>query len=325
VAERHVKEARIHLAKRRLDKAALACGAALRSAPLNQAALRVTEQVMKALVARKPGDLDARVHLAQALFAQSKFLEAADAAWDGWQLDPSHDALRTLAAKAYKRALDVLETERRRKEVLLRSVELDPNDGSAHVRIATYLLLHGSLDEAADHYRSALRVDPANGAAKEGLKRVLAAKSGAFPGQPSADERRRLPVQQRLPWTLLPRGHLPWERLERELRPIFASHGRRPATEIPGRLQLLSRMKPDFTAVGEEGFEGYVVFAFEETGVYILESIFYGNATYVLGGDWEALCRKTKGELLDRHLHKARIFHTKNWESRMRRWLPTNW
>ena len=87
-------------------------------------------------------------------------------------------------------------------------------------------------------------------------------------------------------------------------------------------MQLLTdEFHPDFTAVGEAGFEGCVLFAFEGRGLYVLESFEYGNATYILGGDWQTVSQRTKKEILEGGLHKSRIVHAQSWERQLRQVL----
>lgn len=118
-----------------------------------------------------------------------------------------------------------------------------------------------------------------------------------------------VPVTRRLNWTVLPEGEYPWERTREELETVVnrAPEGNRPV--IWERLETIAAHEPDFTAVGRGGFAGYVVFGFEDRSIYVLESAFYGNATYVLGDDWQRLSQLTKAELLDRDLHEQRIIH----------------
>jgi hypothetical protein len=66
-------------------------------------------------------------------------------------------------------------------------------------------------------------------------------------------------------------------------------------------------------AIGNGGFVGYVVFGFEDTGIYILESAYINNATYVFDEGWEAFSQLTKAKILTQGVHHARIIHNKHW------------
>lgn len=125
-------------------------------------------------------------------------------------------------------------------------------------------------------------------------------------------------VHRRLNWEVLPKGELPWPQLSQRLRPIVK--------ELPGgnqavawhRLEFMQTFEPSFTAVGAGGFRGYIVFGFPQAKLYFVESLHYGNATYVFGDDWERLSQMTKAEILNGDLQQARIIHTAGWEGRIR-------
>ena len=78
---------------------------------------------------------------------------------------------------------------------------------------------------------------------------------------------------------------------------------------------------PDFVAYGRSGFRGYAVFGFKQKGIYVLESAFPNNATYVLGGDWETISQLSKAEILSQNLHKARIIHDANWDKNFKKMM----
>jgi len=76
----------------------------------------------------------------------------------------------------------------------------------------------------------------------------------------------------------------------------------------------VNKYGPEFLAVGRAGFWGYVIFGFPDKDIYILESIYFGNATYVFADNWETLSTKTKAEILDAKLQKDRIIHKESWD-----------
>lgn len=123
---------------------------------------------------------------------------------------------------------------------------------------------------------------------------------------------------RRLNWTVLPPGEHPWPRLQKQLQPIVdqAAEGNRPL--LLHRLSFINAYKPTFTAVGRAGFAGYIVFGFPEKDLFVLESLYYGNATYVFGEQWEALSRMTKAEILGGHLERDRIIHRDGWQRAVR-------
>lgn len=128
----------------------------------------------------------------------------------------------------------------------------------------------------------------------------------------------RAPVN-RLNWEVLPRGEMPWEQLADRVRPLI---DRMPGGNQPvarHRLKTLNDLGPDFIAIGRAGFRGYLIFAFEEARRYIVESLYYGNATYVFGQDWRELSQMTKADILRESLQEDRIIHRLGWEAKVRR------
>jgi hypothetical protein len=128
----------------------------------------------------------------------------------------------------------------------------------------------------------------------------------------------KAPVR-RLNWTVLPPGRMPWEQLRTHLQPLIqrARKGNQPV--IAHRLETINGYGPEFTAVGHGGFDGYVIFGFPERNLYICESRYSGNATYVFGQDWETLSQMTKADILSESLQEARLIHRAGWEAHLRR------
>ncbi|MFH1712448.1 MAG: hypothetical protein ABH846_04420 [Patescibacteria group bacterium] len=122
----------------------------------------------------------------------------------------------------------------------------------------------------------------------------------------------QVPIR-RLNWHLLPPGQRPWEQLRHDLEPIInlAPEGKR--VVIENRLETISKYKPDFHAYGTGGFQGYVVLGFTDRQLYVLESLIYGNATYVLGRGWEEISKLTKAEILQEDWHLHRFIHREGW------------
>ncbi len=120
---------------------------------------------------------------------------------------------------------------------------------------------------------------------------------------------------KRLNWNVLPKGQMPWSNLKKLLQPILnkAPQGNRGI--ILYRFKTLNNFNPDFHAIGHAGFYGYVIFGFPKKNIYICESIYSDNATYVFENQWEDFSKLTKAEILDNNYQKARIIHTKNWSS----------
>ncbi|HXS45971.1 MAG TPA: hypothetical protein VN756_00740, partial [Solirubrobacterales bacterium] len=98
---------------------------------------------------------------------------------------------------------------------------------------------------------------------------------------------------RQLNWELLPPGEMPWPQLQTHVKPLIDAMGERKGPVATRRLKVLTQeFQPDVVAVGRAGFSGYLAFGYGE--VYVMESLYYGNATYVFGSDWEELSKLSK-------------------------------
>lgn len=69
---------------------------------------------------------------------------------------------------------------------------------------------------------------------------------------------------------------------------------------------------------GVNGFKGYYAYLYDN--YCVLESAFYGNATYIIPKDnWEELSQKTKRELFDERKVVEKIDHTEKWKQNIAR------
>lgn len=94
----------------------------------------------------------------------------------------------------------------------------------------------------------------------------------------------------------------------------------------PAYAEIYSQLDPSryIDLLGREidpGFSRYVVFGFPQKNLYVVESMVYGNATYMFARDWESLSRMTKAEILEGGLHEQRLVHRLGWEDEVRRLL----
>lgn len=126
---------------------------------------------------------------------------------------------------------------------------------------------------------------------------------------------------RKLNWRLLPPGEHPWPKLRQSLSPVIQAVPDGNRVVIEHRLEAINKHKPAFGAIGEGGFHGYVVLGFPDKEIYVLESLLYGNATYVLDARWEEISKLTKKEILQEELHKARVIHKSGWDEKIRKLL----
>jgi len=121
----------------------------------------------------------------------------------------------------------------------------------------------------------------------------------------------------RLNWEILPPGQYPWKQLKPKVDELIRLAPKGNQNVIAHRFEEINEYHPDFHAIGRAGFRGYIVFGFPNRNLYMLESIYFGNATYVFDKKWEELSQKSKAEILDAHLLKDRIIHHLGWEQKI--------
>jgi len=121
----------------------------------------------------------------------------------------------------------------------------------------------------------------------------------------------------RLNWVILPQGEIPWEHFKKEIDPIVKSAPEGNQKVLYYRLEVVNSLKPDFRAIGSGGFHGYIVHGFTKDKIYLLESVYYGNATYVFDKNWEILSQLTKAQILSNDFQEARIIHRQGWKKKV--------
>jgi len=121
------------------------------------------------------------------------------------------------------------------------------------------------------------------------------------------------PKLKRLQWEILPKGEYPWEKSKSIIQKATESLKEGDQKIIEHRMKILSRRNPDFLATGRGGFSGYFVYGFKDKNVYVLESIYLDNATYVFSSEWEELSQLTKREIIQGKLPHQRIVHNHKW------------
>lgn len=130
-----------------------------------------------------------------------------------------------------------------------------------------------------------------------------------------ADRQHLLPGKiVRLNWTILPEGDQLWQALSKAVDHVTARKSSKEKEVITYRFDVIKNLKPDFAATGEHGFAGYVIFGFSQWNLYLLESLFFGNATYALGQDWKSLSKLSKAQLIQNDLHEFRVIHSASWQ-----------
>ncbi|GAB2561931.1 hypothetical protein [Spirosoma aerophilum] len=127
---------------------------------------------------------------------------------------------------------------------------------------------------------------------------------------------------ERRNWTVLPTGEYPWDRAKDVLSDVTKGLSESKRRLVDFRFEHITKFKPSKLIIGTAGFYGYVIFCFEDVNLYLLESRFTDNATYVFDDKWEALAKLTKSEIINGELAKDRVVHKSGWPMQISRLFP---
>jgi hypothetical protein len=120
-----------------------------------------------------------------------------------------------------------------------------------------------------------------------------------------------------LPWVLLPPGKGN-NQLQQLLARVREFARRNPAVVIDeDRIRHAYELRPKQVYIGQDHFDGYVVFLFPGTSKVLMEHPIEGNAAYVLSQNWKYLSSLTKTELIARK-DSRRIIHNGEWKHALR-------
>lgn len=121
------------------------------------------------------------------------------------------------------------------------------------------------------------------------------------------------PRLKHLQWDVLPSGEFPWDKAKAIISQRTKHLEDKDKKVIEYRMKVISQKEPDFLATGRAGFNGYFVYGFTNRDVYILESMEFGNATYVFNSEWKEISKLTKNQIINSDLPHQRIIHSKAW------------
>jgi hypothetical protein len=128
----------------------------------------------------------------------------------------------------------------------------------------------------------------------------------------------RLAGSKKVLWKILPHGKNRLQAIIRYFDEIFRFSNKNNLVERQ-RLYDVYELGADEIYVGDDEFEGYVVFVFLSRDMAVLESPYYGNATYTIWGSWQQLSRLDKSTLLSQYNRKVvRIIHKEHWLSNLK-------
>jgi hypothetical protein len=121
------------------------------------------------------------------------------------------------------------------------------------------------------------------------------------------------PATRRVNWVMLPPGEHPWDRIEAHVKAVFKGKAPTVAAAVLMRQDVIVAHRPSAIYTGQAGFSDYFAYIFKDRGLVVLESVFYGNALYVFGQNWEATSMLTKADIIRNDLAAARIIHSRDW------------
>ncbi|WP_455126911.1 hypothetical protein [Pseudoramibacter alactolyticus] len=118
-------------------------------------------------------------------------------------------------------------------------------------------------------------------------------------------------------WKILPPGKYPWDKAEKELENYFKNATLKNKRVLKNRHKAISDNNPDFMAIGQDSFNGYVVYGFIAKNLYVFESNRINNATYIFKGKWEETSKLTKRDVIKGRLCYKRLIHSEEWNEKI--------
>lgn len=123
---------------------------------------------------------------------------------------------------------------------------------------------------------------------------------------------------KRVNWEILPKGTLTWQQIS-NLISRLKKGAAKANTFQEYRYNTLLKTNPDSIYKGIAGFNGYLAFIYKKKNIAIMESFYYGKASYVFDNNWMKYSQLTKREILEGHLQKERIIHDNAWKTKILR------
>ena len=135
----------------------------------------------------------------------------------------------------------------------------------------------------------------------------------------SEDEKEEITINE-LSWQILPPGKHPFPRIISHYEQIL--HSNPTVTFDKNRLYKINSLGPSAIYKGQGEFLDYIAFEFQDKQVAVLENPIFGNAIYVIRGDWKKLSKLSKSDLLWNHSNNTtRIIHKGDWFVRLKQEL----
>lgn len=119
---------------------------------------------------------------------------------------------------------------------------------------------------------------------------------------------------KKLPWKFFPEGQWTVEQIVKEFEK-FISHDE--VVDESRIWKIYDNLNPTECYVSQEGFNRYIAFCFEWANKVVLECPIYGNAIYVIKGDWKEITKLHKWQAKLSHQVTV-IRHNDTWFNRLK-------
>jgi len=126
---------------------------------------------------------------------------------------------------------------------------------------------------------------------------------------------------KKVKWIILPPGKHPFSEIIRYIKQLKKTRWLNNIVD-ENRIKTIYRLGSDKTEVivGADEFDGYFIFTFPELKLFVLDCPLYGNAIYIIKGNWKklkTLSKLSKGEIIKGYPNTIRIIHKGEWGKRL--------
>ncbi len=122
-----------------------------------------------------------------------------------------------------------------------------------------------------------------------------------------------IPVQK-LPWKFFPQDQWTVEQIVKEFGKYVSNNEILDETRI---WKIYDNLNPSDCYIGQDGFNRYIAFCFNWTDKVVLECPIYGNAIYIINGEWKEITKLSKWKARSSHQVTV-IRHSTNWFNRLK-------
>ncbi len=122
---------------------------------------------------------------------------------------------------------------------------------------------------------------------------------------------------KKLPWKFFPKGQWTVEQIVKEFGKYVSQNEIIDESRI---WKIYENLRPSDCYISQDGFNRYIAFCFDWTDKVVLECPIYGNAIYIIRGDWKEITKLSKWHA--RRSHKVTVIrHNETWFSRLKNTL----